>query len=622
MAWHTMSTMKPLKQIAINTKKLFAFDVETVQTPMDSDLKGNRFNWMKQDFLCGSVVGDTYTQFFTDKTAMVDCLLDDNRFRDAHVFATNLDFDFNILFRHSHRLAEFTRVIDRNGRFILCSHVKNTHKRLFIDTMNFTPISVKKMGMLIGLPKLEAPEWIGKAPQTEAEWAQLKAYNINDSMVTLKFSQFLQSFFTSMNCKMKGTLASSGIDYWRRNWQDKTLLQEPKQHIMQHYKGSIKGGRTEVIKRGYVEDAYYYDFNSMYPSCMKDGVDGHGSFPFPSSWRHVQQMTENELQYEGICEAALACPDVYLPYVGVHHHEKLYFPKGEFTSWLTTFEVRKALHEGYEIVRLGEGIIYTETFTPFSSCIDELYAMRQKFKREENTAMQLMVKTLMNGGLFGKFAQHIDKIQESIPIAKLTFDDLGYAYAEIGGKDVKLNEFLVRGDYAYVKKESPKIPFFIFPILSSYTTALARAKLYNSMKQVQENVLYADTDSIFTLRKCFADSEELGMLKMEHHIDKGIIVRPKCYYFEEDGASVSKIKGLPFSAALPYESFIDIVNGKATQYTKWTRTKESAVRRIEYGSIISMLKSITNEDDKRAWSSTFRYDVLQDSEALSFPLLS
>src|SRR3972149_448548 len=246
--------LKKLKGDVRNNKKIFAFDVETLQT----DELADDFQYTKQIFLMGSVVSDGLKRVFWDKKEMQNFILSRTT-RDSLIFATNMDFDFNILFDSNENLEKFS-YIEKNGRFIIIRSKSKGHEFKFLDTLNFIGASVDKLGKLINHPKLEAPLFLGKKPSGFDEKKQLEEYNVNDSLITFKFALFLQKFFSGLGCKMKNTLSSTGIDLWRRKYQQKDIFQE-KRHVIEWHYNAVRGGRTEVFKRGLVRDAYYYDIN-------------------------------------------------------------------------------------------------------------------------------------------------------------------------------------------------------------------------------------------------------------------------------------------------------------------------------------------------------------------------
>ncbi len=611
-----MGNLKILKRLSNkikNKKKIFAFDVETQQKTLISE---GGLQHIKQDFLMGSVVSDDMQQTFWDKKEMQDFLMSTET-RNCLIFATNLDFDFKILF-DNYNLKDFS-FVERGGSCIIVTRKEEYQNKSnvwkFLDTLNYSKSSVMNLGKMFGFNKLDHPKCLGHVPNDYKEKRELEIYNMTDSMITFRFAKFMQDFCNKMKCKLKPTIASIGIDYWRRNHLKQDIFQERRHIIEKHYEGSMKGGRTEVFKRGLFKDVYYYDFNSMYPAVCKEGVS-NGKYPLPSSVRTLNDSCYDYIHtYEGISKVKLKSPDKYVPLLGMHDKNgKLFFPKGDIEGWWTHVELRKAHELGYEFNDVSKTVYYDKEFVPFKDCVQRLYDLRSSYKREGNEPMEKIIKTLMNGGLFGKFAQKINNKTECYHIKNFYVNKQGEAYIMIDGKKIVLYNFNIRGDYIYENIEIPaKIPIFIMPILASYTTALARNKLFKYLDKYNDDLIYCDTDSLTLKKNIFENSTQLGKLKLEYNLKEAIFVRPKQYYcITNDNEEFIKMKGVIRTCVKTKEDFFkDEFN-----YQRFTKTKESAIRKIPYGSIITVNKHVNLEDDKRIWDGMFSYDTDQDSNPL------
>ena len=76
---------------------------------------------------------------------------------------------------------------------------------------------------------------------------------------------------------------------------------------------------------------------------------------------------------------------------------------GYIIDTLTSVDIQEIVKIGGRVIQIYEGVIYRENFkvSPFRKNIDKLFALRQKYKDENNDVMQLLVKLLMNG-LYGE----------------------------------------------------------------------------------------------------------------------------------------------------------------------------------------------------------------------------
>lgn len=608
-----MRVLKKLKSNYVNKNKIFGFDIETHQV--------DRGDYIEQKFLMGSVVGDGVKKIFEDKNEMSDFISNSRTLRNNLLFATNLDFDFRHSVMKTDNYKDFNKITTNGNIIYACKKDKDKHSWKLLDTANFTGrITVKKMGNQLGIPKLPQPKCFKRKWDNEEEKNEMVAYNVRDSYISQQYAKFLQQFFNSLNCRMKLTIASTGLDNWRRHGQPKDIFPEREEWIEKHYLGSFRGGRTEVFKRGYVEDVYCFDYNSMYPGVCKDGFDGFGSYPNPSSAHYIGNCDEDIIKnFEGITNVSLFSPDTYMPMIGVKSEAgKLIFPKGVIKDkWLTNVEIRQALKNGYELLSVGEGIYYTENFVPFKKLITDMYALRQKYKREGNTPMEQMIKTMMNSGTFGKFCQRLDGFEEEIHKDNVFSDEFGNIGFYQNTKFVKAETYIERGDCLYIKKKRTSIPLFTLPILSSYTTALSRLKFHKDFSPHHKYLCYGDTDSGHFTKNIFSHSTELGELGFDYKLDQAIYIKPKLYYGKkEDAKEIFKSKGIG-KFINSKEKWNRLMFDKVADIERFTKYKESCVRKIPFSSIIKMSKHVSLEDDKRDWfGKKFSHLRLCDSDPI------
>lgn len=593
--------LKPL--IAkLKYKNIFAFDIETY-----SD---------KNYFMMGSVYGkytneNSYTKtidkVFWNKKDMVDYFINNRYFyENSYIVATNLGFDFFGLFENTDVLGRFNLII-RGSNLITSKLQHETRKKTesFIDTINFSKISVKQMGNLLGIPKLPQPICFKRMPKDEDEFIEMQNYNKRDTYITYKFTELLQNTFNDLGCTMKTTIASTSMDLFKRKYLKQPLIQN-KKSIPTLYK-AYYGARVETIKRGYIKDCNYYDFNSLYSSVMLK------NYPNPNTEKYSIKCNRHLInRYEGIAKVSMYIKNIDLPYLPYRQQinksgaYKLIFPKGFIEGYYTFYEIREAIKLGYQLVDIGEGIYYTETFKPFENYVKDLYKKRLYYKKDKDVREQV-VKLLLNS-LYGKFAQHIDNKEEIFHLDYLddkTFNE----YVN----NSNLYKSIVRGNYIYVtKKIEPYISSFIIPIFSIYVTAYGRDKLYKKIREIGiKNVYYYDTDSIIT-NKTTSHSKQLGDLDLEYEVNDGLLISPKMYYLStKNCGDIIKIKGIPHLRNK--QDFLNLIQTRKNIYEKFVKFKEANARNLKYNEIIEIEKNINLEDTKRVWNKKFSINELQKS---------
>lgn len=174
----------------------------------------------------------------------------------------------------------------------------------------------------------------------------------------------------------------------------------------------------------------------------------------------------------------------------------------------------------------------------------------------------------------------------------------------------------------------------------AYTTAHARRMLYKELKQINNEILYCDTDSLIYIEKPNMNyhpntGSSVGMLtnELEHYgleayIDEFVSIGPKSYSLRIKNASneiyeISKCKG--FQSKNSKDSVLNFENFKKMISTDHLiETNNSTIRRIKHFKVITdrLKKKFGFTFDKRVCLDnfiTFPYGPYGYKEFLSFP---
>jgi len=568
------------------SRKIASFDIET---------SGD-----KNIFLFGSVWYDDKHRLFFDCEEMLDWIM--HNLGGYWVYATNLEFDFFALWKKY--LKKYPNTPIFNNR-LLCVRAFNSvlqqtrhvigKEVKFLDTMNYLPVSVESLGKIIGIEKMKHPEKLGCnfSEMTESEKEYFIKYNIQDSRITYEFIKWFQKELLSFGAELDITISRIALQTFRRKFFD-DLWFPPKKHINDLVRKAYYGGRTEVFKRGKVENLNYYDVNSLYPSVMLDAL------PHPNTAKYVYKFEMKDLGYCGVADVVVYCDPKIFPYLPKRTETgKLVFPVGEFSGCYTTYELNVALSLGYKILSFGEGVIFTEKKEFFKDYVETIYAKRMEYKKQKNPA-ETIFKLLLNS-LYGKFGQR-GSDEEWIHASDLTEEMI---------PDIKQ---IIDETYIRIKRNKPESTF-VHPIISAYVTAYARTKLYFLL--LKNDPYYCDTDSLFTKNE-IKTSDDLGALKLECRIKSGIIVKPKCYFIDTDDEKKpiqAKIKG---ARRMTPSGFMDVIGGKSVSYEKFMKFKESIKRKMDVNEKLIVSKTFLLEDDKRVWAKKFNANELQTSTPIAY----
>jgi len=212
----------------------------------------------------------------------------------------------------------------------------------------------------------------------------------------------------------------------------------------------------------------------------------------------------------------------------------------------------------------------------------------------------------MLNSLYGKFGQKFTDKEELQPF-NLTIEELN-----------KLDNFERIGNFIRIKHKEKEPNAFCIPIWALYVTAYARLRLYEYLSA--HKVVYCDTDSIITKDE-IPTSKELGKMKLELVVKRGVIVKPKFYglVYDKDNKEVSsvKIKGLGCMLdELRFRRLLESDSHKEV-YIKFVKFKESLRRGLVPNETLEVFKEFNLEDNKRVWGHTFSINILQESQPIN-----
>jgi len=184
-----------------------------------------------------------------------------------YVFAHNMAYDYAILkldtYISSRNLEIKMRVID--SVFIV-----KAGGILFLSSTNYYRQSLKELGIIFGLSKMESPDFSNCSDE------KLLPYCIRDTEVLMHIIKQHIAFVVSNDLgSFKPTIAGQAMQAFRHRFMSHDLLVHNYDDILEMEKLSYRGGRCEVFKMGSFDDITYLDINSMYPYVMK-------SFDYPT----------------------------------------------------------------------------------------------------------------------------------------------------------------------------------------------------------------------------------------------------------------------------------------------------------------------------------------------------
>ena len=442
------------------------------------------------------------------------------------VFAHNMAYDYAILkldtYISSRNLEINLRAIDSVFVITAGHHYQRKDRQTFVteyeflSSTNFYKQSLKELGQMFGLSKMDSPDF------TRVSDVRLMEYCQRDTEVLTKIIQTHIAFIKENDLgSFKPTIASQAFTAFRHRFMSHNLLVHDFQEILDMAGRSYRGGRCETFRMGRFKNIYKLDINSMYPFVMKSC-----KYPIhPFSSKPIIGCDVSDLEESVKENFVMADCDIILnePLIATKR-EKLFFPVGNVRQIILQPEIEMILKNPDigKIVKVHAMVSY-QSADIFSEYVDFFYGLRCN---TDNEAIKGMCKLFLNS-LYGKMGQRNSTKPELVTddyklwMLKEIMNEEGTfeIHDGLSSKYVKLGEQIYRvtgHDNGFAMESIPEI--------ASSVTAYARCLLFKLiMIAGWENVLYCDTDSLFVTETGYrllddssmVHASELGKLKLE-----------------------------------------------------------------------------------------------------------
>lgn len=372
------------------------------------------------------------------------------------------------------------------------------------------------------------------------------------------------------------SLSSISKEYFLRNYydaEDYPIYNLGHYHYRKLHKGYM-GGKCEAAGEGYHENVFPYDFNSMYPAAML------GDFPYGKPERVDFSKPFDLYDFFGFIKVKVTSIkddrgpiDTFGPRVlPLKTQTGLWYPDMDIEQkiWLCSDELQAFSH--YYYWSPLKAFQYEKT-PLFANFVKDLYRLKQEASISGDAVKRQISKLLLNSGygFWGLKAEPRTIIQmdqktdpEHIKHKMQALIDAGWFINLIQAQNKQYWLTLT-----YSQSNASNVG------LAAFTTARGRVILNTlileietyfgpdgySGKEVQGEVWYCDTDSVYTniclekipqFRHYFSESNPnaLGLLMNEagptKYYPKALFIAPKFYaYVKDDGTEVVKLRGFP-----------------------------------------------------------------------------
>lgn len=588
--------------------RIYIADFET--TPFDYNAKENYK--LKARFIC-------FINLFTNerlflnieqngKQKLKEFLLSLTSLKNpTRIYFHNLRFDIAFLYELL-PTKEFKYHIIRNNSKILQFKIYKEYKRLkknkkeyriekktFLDirdSLVLLPTSIKELGKSLGYPKLEQDYFSDKITKEYIDYCYRDIKIVQKSLFRLqKFCRKYYNFELNLR-KMPLTLPSLAkrlFHYLIQIAYGKDIIRQIyniDDKLEQLFRNFYYGGRVETFNFNKLTNGYYNDFNSHYPSIMREN-----KFPIPKYSLHrcfshekcFSQWKANKKIFGCFC---IIHENHDIPLIASKINDKLIFGNGKKQCFLFRKELEYLLSLNVKIEI--KAVVICEKYLPiFNDFVNITYNIKKNAKFESD---KLMSKLLMNS-LYGKFAEKKEK--ERI--------DILHAVKCLPEKELRQISITEKG---FIKRSIQYHDTLKTNIIfSMMITSLARLKLHQYILE-SDNPYYCDTDSIIS-KKIIENSTELGKISIEFQFKQFQSLGCKEYVYENQNNIITiKMKGFG-ALERTHKEFFNNFESFIQKYQEPIRQNrligffESFVRDMPFSVVLVYDKYKQNVYDKR-----------------------
>lgn len=140
-------------------------------------------------------------------------------------------------------------------------------------------------------------------------------------------------------------------------------------HMYKEIKKGYYGGLSEVY-RGYGENLFYYDVNSLYHSVALNSMPGRRC-------NYIEDFSDEGLDIKkdnlfGFFYCKVKTTNDYLGYLPYRHNAMLTHPNGEFEGWYFSPFIDFVKEQGYKI-KILKGYNFNKVENVFKTYVEKIY---------------------------------------------------------------------------------------------------------------------------------------------------------------------------------------------------------------------------------------------------------
>lgn len=535
--------------------------------------------------------------------------------------------------KNTELVTNLSTISDKNNAYIQIQCKIYGMKLIWKDSLRIFPISLDKFcrnmnvdGKLSKYRRIYNTFKLFRFKFITEQWIN---YGIQDSIALLQALKKAQNIYIeNYNVDITSIWSTStlALKIFRQDFLNVTIPSLSSSSDFYIRKAYYGGATDHYIQRGV--NIYIYDINSLYPDTMLKNPIPLNPLQYYKDMRNIDFNN-----FFGFCVAKIETPtNLKIPILPYRKDTgELCFPLGIWTGVYFSEELKKVAKYGYKITPI-EGWEFSKLIL-FDKYVIHFYDIKKNAKSD---AEKFIAKMQLNQlyGYFGRSREliitkyvnknELENLVKSSIIRKLieVNDDLfivsitaNINYKIINELNMKLDNKIKEFNYNSIKSNVA---------VAAAVTAYARMKMIDFKMSSDFNILYTDTDSIYTDKPIpkHLIGNEIGLFKNElegkainNIIKEAIFIGNKQYiykYIDLKGKdiTVSKFSGIERNK-LTWNQFELVAQGielNIKEKNKFIRSYQNLTMRIK-----STYKKISNSNSKTLVNNLYIPPVIFDT---------
>lgn len=385
--------------------------------------------------------------------------------------------------------------LDSRGSWSRWTKAKAT--LLLCDSASIFPCTIRTLGMLLGMPKLDIPD------QSDDEgW--LRRCHADVGILSTALIQYLRWMKTGAAGNWQMTGSSQAWAHWRHNfYTDKVLIHHDKE-ATEAERRALHTGRAEAWRWGRDPSApvYEYDWQNAYPRVARDIAvpTRYLGFSTRVSARSLPKLWQ---RYAILADVTVR---VEQPIVPTRTKDGILWPVGEFDTTLWDPELRLLIDAGAD-VRVRRAWMYQKSPALHDWAEWILNGIHSDQVRDLRW-LPIVLKH-WSRSLIGRFAMRYQTWEHAARLPDERIAIGTYVDAQTGEQ----TDTMQLGADLYLLGEFQEAPNAC-PQITGYIMSEARAKLWRVIQYVgADAILYMDTDSLLV------NARGHGRIEQVHGVD-------------------------------------------------------------------------------------------------------